>query len=56
MKYVDNMPTAKTLYARRLIDNKEFLVCSGFLGGVNGVSSDGERASLTDGQFELYRR
>jgi len=59
---VSDIPTAKTLYAKRLNDSKEFFVYSAFsnsktgIGGVNGVAKDGERTALEDGTFKLYRK
>ncbi|WP_310877116.1 hypothetical protein [Priestia megaterium] len=59
---VSDMPTAKTLYAERLKDSKEFFVSSAYynnetgIGGVNGIAKDGEKAALNDGTFNLYRK
>jgi len=60
---VSEIPVAKTLYAKRLSDGKEFLVTSGFLirgqgnkGGVNGVCKDGEKVALNNGTFTLFRK
>ena len=59
---VSEMPFAKMLYAKRLSDGMEFLVTSVFTyrgqgtkGGVNGVHK-GEKVSLDDGTFELFRK
>lgn len=62
MEYVDNLPVAKTLYAKRLSDNKEFFVYSMYVykgsdvGGIKGIAKDGEESDLDDGTFRLYRR
>ncbi|WJV20736.1 hypothetical protein QU593_10000 [Rossellomorea marisflavi] len=61
MGYYTEIPTAKALYARRLSDNQELFVTSGYVKngmavGVNAVTIEGERIVLLDGEYTLFRK